>query len=158
MIDNLALGFATALTPENLLWCFVGVLAGTVIGLLPGLGSSTGVAVLIPLTLAFEPVTALIMLAGIYYGSQYGGTITSVLISTPGEAASVVTMLDGYQMARRGRAGPALAIAAIGSFVAAIVSLILLALVAPPIADLALNFGPPENLGVMVLGFATIIS
>jgi putative tricarboxylic transport membrane protein len=158
MLDNLALGFSTALTPENLLWCFVGVLAGTVIGLLPGLGSSTGVAVLIPLTLTLDPVTALIMLAGIYYGSQYGGTITSVLISTPGEAASVVTTLDGYQMARQGRAGSALAIAAIGSFVAAIFSLLLLALVAPPIADVALNFGPPENLAVMILGFATIIS
>jgi len=158
MVDNILLGFQTALSPENVLWCFVGVLAGTVIGLLPGLGSSTGVAVLIPLTLAFEPVTALIMLAGIYYGAQYGGTITSVLISTPGEASSVVTTLDGYQMARRGRAGPALAIAAIGSFVAAIVSLLLLALVAPPLADFALGFGPPENLAVMVLGFATIIS
>jgi len=158
MIDNILLGMQTALTPQNLLWCFVGVLVGTVIGLLPGLGSSTGVAVLIPLTLAFEPVTALIMLAGIYYGSQYGGTITSVLISTPGEASSVVTTLDGYQMARRGRAGPALAIAAIGSFVAAILSLVLLALVAPPLADVALGFGPPENLAVMVLGFATIIS
>ncbi len=158
MIDNLLLGAQTALTPENLLWCFVGVLVGTVIGLLPGLGSSTGVAVLIPMTLAFEPVTALIMLAGIYYGAQYGGTITSVLISTPGEASSVVTTLDGYQMARKGRAGPALAIAAIGSFVAAILSLVLLALVAPPLADIALDFGPPENLAVMVLGFATIIS
>jgi putative tricarboxylic transport membrane protein len=158
MVDNILLGLQTALSPENVLWCFVGVLAGTVIGLLPGLGSSTGVAVLIPLTLAFEPVTALIMLAGIYYGAQYGGTITSVLISTPGEASSVVTTLDGYQMARRGRAGPALAIAAIGSFAAAIVSLLLLALVAPPLADFALGFGPPENLAVMVLGFATIIS
>lgn len=158
MIDNILLGMQTALTPQNLLWCFVGVLVGTVIGLMPGLGSSTGVAVLIPLTLSFEPVTALIMLAGIYYGSQYGGTITSVLISTPGEASSVVTTLDGYQMARRGRAGAALAIAAIGSFAAAIVSLVLLALVAPPLADLALGFGPPENLAVMVLGFATIIS
>ena len=93
MIDNLLLGFQTALTPENLLWCFIGVLMGTIIGLMPGLGSTTGVAILIPLTLTLEPVTALIMLAGIYYGAQYGGTITSVLISTPGEAASVVTTL-----------------------------------------------------------------
>lgn len=158
MWENIALGFETAFTLQNLVWCFVGVFMGTVIGLLPGLGSSTGVAVLIPLTISFEPVTALIMLAGIYYGSQYGGTITSVLISTPGEAASVVTTLDGYQMARQGRAGPALAIAAIGSFVAAIVSLLLLALVAPPLARLALNFGPPESLAVMVLGLATIVS
>jgi putative tricarboxylic transport membrane protein len=158
VIDNILLGLQTALSPENVLWCFVGVLVGTVIGLLPGLGSTTGVAVLLPLTLAFEPITALIMLAGIYYGSQYGGTITSVLISTPGEAASVVTTIDGYQMARRGRAGAALSIAAIGSFVAAIISLVLLAALAPPFADFALRFGPPENLAVMVLGLATIVS
>jgi putative tricarboxylic transport membrane protein len=131
---------------------------GTVIGVLPGLGSTTGVAVLLPLTLAFDPVTALIMLAGIYYGSQYGGTITSVLISTPGEAASVVTTIDGYQMARQGRAGAALAIAAIGSFVAAIISLVLLILLAPPFAQWALQFGPPEMMAVMILGLATIIS
>ncbi|MFE9204163.1 tripartite tricarboxylate transporter permease [Micromonospora sp. NPDC007230] len=158
MIDNVLLGFQTALTPENLLWCFVGVLAGTVIGLLPGLGSTTGVAVLLPLTLDFEPVTALIMLAGIYYGAQYGGTITSVLISTPGEASSVVTTLDGYQMARNGRAGAALAIAAIGSFVAAIFSLVLLMVLAPPFAGFALKFGPVENLAIMILGLATIVS
>jgi len=158
MIDNLILGFSTALTPQNLLWCFVGVLAGTIIGLLPGLGSTTGVAVLLPLTLNFEPVTALIMLAGIYYGAQYGGTITSVLISTPGEASSVVTTLDGYQMARKGRAGAALAIAAIGSFVAAIFSLVVLMVVAPPFAQFALKFGPIENLAIMILGLATIVS
>jgi putative tricarboxylic transport membrane protein len=158
MIDNLVLGFQTALTPENVFWCFVGVFVGTVIGVLPGLGSTTGVAVLLPLTLAFDPVTALIMLAGIYYGSQYGGTITSVLISTPGEAASVVTTIDGYQMARQGRAGAALAIAAIGSFVAAIISLVLLILLAPPFAQWALQFGPPEMMAVMILGLATIIS
>lgn len=158
MLDNLVLGFQTALTPENVFWCFVGVFVGTVIGVLPGLGSTTGVAVLLPLTLAFEPVTALIMLAGIYYGSQYGGTITSVLISTPGEASSVVTTIDGYQMARQGRAGAALAIAAIGSFVAAIISLVLLILLAPPFAQWALKFGPPEMMAVMVLGLATIIS
>ncbi|MDA3627616.1 tripartite tricarboxylate transporter permease [Saccharopolyspora sp. WRP15-2] len=157
MLDNLLLGASTALTPVNLLWCFVGVLLGTVIGLLPGLGSSTGVAILIPLTLTVEPVTALIMLAGIYYGSQYGGTITSVLLSTPGEAASVVTTLDGYQMARQGRAGAALAIAAIGSFAAAIASLVLLAAVAPPLASVALQFGPPENLAVMVLALVTLV-
>ncbi|MEV4169746.1 tripartite tricarboxylate transporter permease [Nonomuraea sp. NPDC049709] len=158
MLDNLVMGFGAALTPANLLWCFVGVLAGTVIGLLPGLGSTTGVAVLLPLTLSFEPLTALIMLAGIYYGAQYGGTITSVLISTPGEAASVVTAIDGYQMARKGRAGAALSIAAIGSFAAAIVSLVLLVAMAPPFAKLAIDFGPPENLAVMVLGLTTIVS
>ncbi len=158
MLDNLVLGFSTALSLENLLWCFVGVLVGTVIGVLPGLGSTTGVAVLLPLTLSLEPVTGLIMLAGIYYGSQYGGTITSVLISTPGEASSVVTTLDGYQMARQGRAGAALAISAIGSFVAAIISLALLVALAPPFAAFALDFGPPEILAVMILGLATIIS
>ncbi|SFN61746.1 tripartite tricarboxylate transporter permease [Mycetocola miduiensis] len=158
MIDNLILGFQTALTPENLLWCLVGVVVGTVIGLLPGLGSTTGVAVLLPLTFAFEPVTALIMLAGIYYGAQYGGTITSVLIATPGEAASVVTTLDGYQMARKGRAGAALAIAAIGSFVAAILSLVLLMAVAPPLAQLAVQFGPVENLAIMTLGLVIVVT
>jgi putative tricarboxylic transport membrane protein len=158
VLDNLVLGFSTALSVENLLWCFVGVLVGTVIGVLPGLGSTTGVAVLMPLTLGLEPVTGLIMLAGIYYGSQYGGTITSVLISTPGEAATVVTTLDGYQMARQGRAGAALAISAIGSFVAAIISLGLLVALAPPFAEFALDFGPPEMLAVMILGLATIIS
>jgi putative tricarboxylic transport membrane protein len=158
VLDNLLLGFETALTVENLLWCFVGVLLGTVIGVLPGLGSTTGVAILLPLTLGLEPVSALIMLAGIYYGAQYGGTITSVLISTPGEAATVVTTIDGYQMARRGRAGAALSISAIGSFVAAIISLALLMALAPPFADFALRFGPPEMLAVMVLGLATIVS
>src|SRR5688572_16294477 len=152
MLDNLVLGFSTALTLENLLWCFVGVFVGTVIGVLPGLGSTTGVAVLLPLTLSLEPVTGLIMLAGIYYGAQYGGTITSVLISTPGEASSVVTTLDGYQMARKGRAGAALAIAAIGSFAAAVFSLAILMLVAPPFAGFALKFGPVENLAIMILG------
>ena len=158
MLDNLVLGFSTALSVENLFWCFIGVFVGTVIGVLPGLGSTTGVAVLMPLTLGLEPVTGLIMLAGIYYGSQYGGTITSVLISTPGEASSVVTTLDGYQMARQGRAGAALAISAIGSFVAAIISLGLLVALAPPFAEFALDFGPPEMLAVMILGLATIIS
>lgn len=158
MLDNLILGLSTALTPQNLLWCVIGVLLGTVIGLLPGLGSSTGVAVLLPLTFALDPVTALIMLAGIYYGAQYGGTITSVLISTPGEASSVVTTIDGYQMARQGRAGPALAIAAIGSFFAAIVSLLALLTVAPALAKAALNFGPVENLAIMLLGLVIVVT
>lgn len=158
MIENILLGFQTALTLENVLWCFVGVLLGTVIGLLPGLGSTTGVAVLLPVTFTLEPVTALIMLAGIYYGAQYGGTITSVLISTPGEAASVVTTLDGYQMAKRGRAGAALAISAIGSFIAAIISLALLMALAPPLADLALEFGPVEMLAIMILALVVVIT
>ncbi|MEV7631425.1 tripartite tricarboxylate transporter permease [Microbacterium sp. NPDC089318] len=158
MLDSLLLGFQTALTLENLLWCFVGVVLGTVIGLLPGLGSTTGVAVLLPVTFTMEPVTALIMLAGIYYGAQYGGTITSVLISTPGEAASVVTTLDGYQMAKRGRAGAALAISAIGSFIAAILSLVLLMALAPPLADLALRFGPVEMFAIMILALVVVVT
>ena len=158
MFENVILGFETALSPENIMWCFVGVFMGTVIGLLPGLGSTTGVAVLLPLTLGLEPVTALIMLAGIYYGAQYGGTITSVLIATPGEAATVVTTFDGYPMAKRGRAGAALSISAIGSFVAAIVSLALLMTLAPPFAQFALRFGPPEMLAIMILGLVTIVS
>ncbi|WP_418606547.1 tripartite tricarboxylate transporter permease [Georgenia sp. SUBG003] len=126
-------GFQTSLTPENVLWCFIGVVLGTVIGMLPGLGATTGVAILLPLTLTMEPVTALIMLAGIYYGCQYGGTIAAVLIATPGDANAVATVVDGYALARKGQAGKALAIAAIGSFVAAILSLILLMLIAAPI-------------------------
>lgn len=158
MIENLQLGFETALTTQNLLWCFIGVLLGTVIGLLPGLGSATGVAILLPVTLTFDPVTALIMLAGIYYGSQYGASTASILISTPGDSSSVVLTLDGYQMARKGRAGAALALSAIASFVAAILSLIGLIALAGPIASFALNFGPRENLAVMLLGLATIVS
>jgi putative tricarboxylic transport membrane protein len=158
VLDNLLVGFETALTPENLLFCFLGVLLGTVIGLLPGLGSTTGVALLLPLTLAMEPVTALIMLAGIYYGAQYGGTITSVLISTPGEAASITTTFDGYPMAQKGRAGAALAIAAIGSFIAAIISLALLMTLAPPLARIAVQFGPVEMLAVVLLGLLTIVA
>lgn len=157
MLDNLALGFSTALTPDNLLWCFIGVLLGTIIGILPGLGSATGVAILIPLTLTFDPVTALIMLAGIYHGSQFGATITAVLIATPGESSSVVTTLDGYQMARKGRAGPALAISALGSFTASLVSIVVLMGVAPLFAKAALHFGPPEMVAVMLLGLSTIV-
>lgn len=157
MINNLVLGFQHALTPENLLWCFVGVLLGTIVGVLPGLGSSTGVAILIPVTLAFDPLTALIMLAGIYHGSQFGATITAILIATPGEASSVISTLDGYQLARKGKAGVALAMSAISAFFAAMVSLVLLVLVAPVFAKVALSFGPEEMLAVMVLGLATIV-
>jgi putative tricarboxylic transport membrane protein len=136
-------GFQTAITPVNLFYCFVGVLFGTITGLLPGLGSPTAVALLLPLTLAMDPVTALIMLAGIYYGTQYGATITSVLVATPGDSSTVVSTIDGYQMARNGRAGPALAVAAVASFLAGTISIILLMTVAPPLASLAINFGPP---------------
>ncbi|WP_327672232.1 MULTISPECIES: tripartite tricarboxylate transporter permease [unclassified Streptomyces] len=157
MIDHLVTGFGAALSPENVLWCFVGVLLGTVIGILPGLGSATGVAILIPVTLTFSPLTALIMLAGIYHGAQFGATITAILIATPGEASSVVSTLDGYRMARAGRAGPALAISALGAFVSAMVSLVALMAVAPFFAHLALDFGPPEMLAVMILGLCTIV-
>ncbi|MFC7404192.1 tripartite tricarboxylate transporter permease [Georgenia alba] len=158
MIENLQLGLETALSAQNLLWCFVGVLAGTVIGMLPGLGSATGVAILLPVTLSMEPVTALIMLAGIYYGSQYGASTSSILLATPGDSSSVVLTLDGYRMARRGRAGAALAIAAIASFVASILTLVALLVVAQPIADIALRFGPPEMLAIIILGLSTIVT
>ncbi|MGO1568813.1 MAG: tripartite tricarboxylate transporter permease [Brachybacterium sp.] len=158
MIDNLMLGLETAVSPENLLWCAIGVVLGTLIGMMPGLGSATGVAILLPVTLTMEPVTALIMLAGIYYGSQYGASTSSILISTPGDSSSVVLTLDGYQMARNGRAGAALAISAISSFVAAIVSLMVLLALAAPVASWALNFGPPETLAIILLGMATIVT
>lgn len=158
MLDNLQLGFETAITPENLLFCLIGVVLGTVIGVLPGLGSATGVAILLPVTLTLDPIAALIMLAGIYYGSQYGASTSSILISTPGDSSSVVLTLDGYQMARKGRAGAALAISALSSFLAAILSLIGLIALAQPIARWALNFGPPENFAIILLGLATIVS
>lgn len=158
MIDNLMLGLETAVSPENLLWCAVGVVLGTLIGLMPGLGSATGVAILLPVTLTMEPVTALIMLAGIYYGSQYGASTSSILISTPGDSSSVVLTLDGYQMARNGRAGAALAISAISSFIAAIISLMVLLALAAPVASMALSFGPPETLAIILLGMATIVT
>ncbi|BBL80231.1 hypothetical protein RxyAA322_20850 [Rubrobacter xylanophilus] len=157
LLDQILLGFQTALSPVNLVYCFVGVVLGTVIGLLPGLGSATGVALLLPLTLTLEPVTALIMLAGIYYGTQYGATISSVLIATPGDSATVVTTIEGYRLARKGRAGPALAIAAIASFLAGTIGIVLLMTLAPVFAAFALDFGPPEMAALMVLGLAGVI-
>lgn len=156
--NDLILGFSIALTPTNLLFALLGVFLGTVIGALPGIGPSAGIAVLLPVTFGMPPVTAMIMLAGIYYGSMYGGTITSVLINTPGESASVMTTLDGYQMALKGRAGAALGMAAIGSFIAGTVSVVLLMVAAPPLADLAVTFGPPEYFALMVLGLTTLAS
>jgi putative tricarboxylic transport membrane protein len=150
-------GFQTAISPVNLFYCFIGVLFGTITGLLPGLGSPTAVALLLPLTLAMDPVTALIMLAGIYYGTQYGATISSVLVATPGDSSTVVSTIDGYQMARNGRAGPALAVAAVASFLAGTISIILLMTVAPPLASLAINFGPPETFALGVVGLAGVI-
>ena len=152
ILANLGLGFETALSLDNLLLVFVGCLLGTMIGVLPGLGPTATVAMLLPLTFHLEPVGALIMLAGIFYGSQYGGSTTAILVRIPGESASVVTCLDGYEMARQGRAGAALAIAALGSLFAGCVSTIAIAALGPPLAQLALVFGPAEYVSLMVLG------
>jgi putative tricarboxylic transport membrane protein len=157
LIANLGLGLSTAVTPANLLYCLIGVFLGTLIGVLPGLGPTATISMLLPVTFALPPVSALIMLAGIYYGSQYGGSTTSILVNLPGEAASVVTTLDGYQMAKQGRAGVALATAAIGSFFAGTVATLLLALFAPPLAAIALKFGPADYFSLMVLGLVASV-
>lgn len=152
LFANLALGFATAVSLQNLAYCFAGVLIGTLVGVLPGIGPLAAIAMLLPATFTLPPVGALIMLAGIYYGTQYGGSTTSILVKLPGESASVVTCLDGYEMAKKGRAGPALAIAALGSFFAGTVCTLLIALVGPPLAQLALRFGAPDYFSLMALG------
>ncbi len=156
-ISHLAQGFSVALTAVNLLYCLMGVALGTLIGVLPGIGPVATIAMLLPITFNLPPVSALIMLAGIYYGAQYGGSTTAILVNLPGEASSVVTMLDGYQMARQGRAGPALAIAAIGSFFAGCVSTLLLATLSPPLAEIAFKFGPAEYFSLMVLGLVAAV-
>ncbi|MDR6954351.1 TctA family transporter [Ancylobacter sp. 3268] len=158
IFDHLALGFSVAFTFQNLFYCFIGVLLGTLIGVLPGLGPVPTIAMLLPITFGLPPVSALIMLSGIYYGAQYGGSTTAILINLPGESSSVVTAIDGYQMARQGRAGAALATAALGSFFAGSVATFLLAVFAPPLADLALKFGPPEYFSLMVLGLVASVS
>ncbi|HEU4621341.1 MAG TPA: tripartite tricarboxylate transporter permease [Burkholderiaceae bacterium] len=152
LLANLQLGFATALTFQNLFYCFVGVLLGTLIGVLPGIGPIATIAMLLPITYVLPPIAALIMLAGIYYGAQYGGSTTAILVNLPGESSSVVTAIDGYQMARQGRAGPALATAALGSFFAGTVATLILAAFAPPLAEIAFKFGPAEYFSLMVLG------
>lgn len=152
LIDNLALGFATALTLQNLFYCFIGVLIGTLIGVLPGIGPVATLAMLLPVTYALPPTSALIMLAGIYYGAQYGGSTTAILVNLPGESSSVVTCIDGYQMARRGRAGAALATAALGSFFAGTIGTLIVAALALPMVELAFKFGPAEYFSLMVLG------
>jgi TctA family transporter len=152
LLNHLILGFQTALSLQNLLYCFVGVVLGTLIGVLPGLGPVPTIAMLLPITYALSPVPALIMLAGIYYGSQYGGSTTSILVNLPGESSSIVTCLDGYQMARNGRAGAALAVSALGSFFAGTCATIVVAGFAPPLSDLAFKFGPAEYFSLMVLG------
>ncbi|MDI4656731.1 tripartite tricarboxylate transporter permease [Xanthobacter autotrophicus] len=158
LFDNLALGFSVALSLQNILYCFLGVLLGTLIGVLPGLGPIATIAMLLPITFGLPPVSALIMLSGIYYGAQYGGSTTAILINLPGESSSVVTAIDGHQMARKGRAGAALATAALGSFFAGTVATFLLAVFAPPLADLALQFGPPEYFSLMVLGLIASVT
>ncbi|GAB5376268.1 MAG: tripartite tricarboxylate transporter permease [Acuticoccus sp.] len=155
LLQNLAVGFDTALTPVNLLYCFVGALLGTFIGVLPGLGPTATVAMLLPVTYYLSPTASMIMLAGIYYGSQYGGSTTAILVNLPGEVSSSVTAIDGYQMARRGEAGKALAIAAIGSFVAGTFATLLIALVAIPLAGIALLFGSAEYFALILLGLVT---
>ena len=157
LISNLALGLQVAFTFQNLLYCFFGVLLGTLIGVLPGIGPVPTIAMLLPITYALPPVSALIMLAGIYYGAQYGGSTTAILVNLPGESSSVVTCLDGYQMARRGRAGQALAIAAIGSFIAGTFATLVVAAFAPPLAEFALKFGPAEYFSLMVLGLIAAV-
>ena len=152
LFNHLAVGFGVALTPINLLYALIGTLLGTLIGVLPGIGPVATIAMLLPTTYALQPVSALIMLAGIYYGAQYGGSTTAILVNMPGESSSVVTCLDGYQMARRGQAGAALAIAALGSFFAGTCATVLVAAVSLPLSALALKFGPAEYFSLMVLG------
>ncbi|MFY9623072.1 MAG: tripartite tricarboxylate transporter permease [Rhodoplanes sp.] len=160
LLQNLALGFGVAFSPMNVLLCMVGALVGTLIGVLPGVGPLATIAMLLPITFGLPPVGALIMLAGIYYGAQYGGSTTSILVNIPGEASSVVTTLDGHQMARQGRAGPALAIAALGSFFAGCVATVLVAALGAPLTSIALAFGPAEYFSLMVLGlvFAVVLA
>jgi putative tricarboxylic transport membrane protein len=156
VLQNLYIGFAIALTWKNLLCCTAGVLFGQLIGVLPGIGAPTAIALLLPLTFSLDPTSAIIMFAGIYYGVAYGGTVTSVLINVPGESSSVMTCLDGYAMAQKGRAGAALSIAAIGSFIAGTVSIVLLMSFAPAMAKFALRFGPAEYFGLAVMAFGLL--
>jgi putative tricarboxylic transport membrane protein len=157
MISNLGLGFAVALTIQNTAYCFIGVLLGTIIGVLPGIGPVTTVAMLLPISFTLQPESALILLAGIYYGAQYGGSTTAILVNIPGEASSVVTTIDGHQMARQGRAGPALGIAALASFFAGCAATLLIALAAPPLATIALQFGPADYFSLMVCGLIAAV-
>ena len=154
---NLAVGFAVALTLQNIVYCFLGVLLGTIIGVLPGIGPVTTVAMLLPISFTLSPESALILLAGIYYGAQYGGSTTAILVNIPGEASSVVTTIDGHQMALKGRAGPALGIAALASFFAGCVSTLLITFAAPPLAAIALQFGPAEYFSLMVCGLIAAV-
>ncbi len=155
LFHNLIFGFGVALSLQNLLYCFIGVMVGTLIGVLPGIGPMATIAMLLPLTYNVPPVAAMIMLAGIYYGAMYGGSTTSILVNLPGETASVITCIDGYQMAKQGRAGAALAISAIGSFFAGTVCTLIVAMFGPPLANMALKFGSPEYFSLMLMGLVT---
>ncbi len=157
VFDQLFNGIAGVLTPTNMLLLAAGVLMGMVVGVMPGLGPSAGLAILLPLTFGLDPTSAIVMLAAVYYGAMYGGTITSVLINTPGESATVATTFDGYPMARQGRAGPALVLAAVASFVAGTVGAILITLTAPAVASIASSFGPPELFLVILAGLLTLV-
>jgi putative tricarboxylic transport membrane protein len=157
-LAHLLAGFAVALTPVNLAFALIGSILGTLVGVLPGIGPTSGIAILLPLTAVLPPTPAIIMLAAIYYGAMYGGSTTAILVNIPGEVASVVTTLDGYQMARQGRAGPALAISAISSFVAGTLSLFGLVFFAPILADFSLRVGPPENFGIVILAFSVVVN
>lgn len=156
--SNILLGIQTALTPTNLLFCLIGCALGTAIGVLPGIGPTATIALLLPITFNFDPVSSIIMLAGIYYGAQYGGSTTAILLNLPGETSAAVTAIDGYQMARLGRAGQALATAALGSFFAGTVATVVLAVFAPPLAEAALKFGPAEYFSLVVLGLVASIA
>ena len=156
IFNQLMQGFATAATPVNLLWCFVGCALGTAIGVLPGIGPAVAVAMLLPITSKVEATASMIFFAGIYYGAMYGGSTTSILLNTPGETASMVTAMEGNKMAKSGRAGAALATAAVGSFVAGTIATVLVTLFAPVVSDLAVRLGPPEYFMLMLLAFTTV--
>jgi putative tricarboxylic transport membrane protein len=156
IFDNLALGFSVVFSLNNLIFCFIGVLIGTLIGVLPGIGPVATISLLLPVTFGMNPITSIIMLAGVYYGAQYGGSTTSILVNIPGEASSIITCLDGYQMARQGRAGPALGISAFGSFIGGTASIVGLMLLAPLLARAALKFGPPEYFALMLFGLTMV--
>jgi putative tricarboxylic transport membrane protein len=157
-LGHLLHGFSVTLQPHNLFYCFLGVFGGTLVGVLPGLGPQSAIVLLLPAAVYLDPVSAIIMLSGVYYGSMYGGSTTSILVNIPGEGASVVTCIDGHQMALKGRAGPALGIAAFGSFIAGTFGLIMLTMAGGPIADFALRFGPPEYFSLMCLALVILIN
>ncbi|OHE25305.1 MAG: transporter [Syntrophus sp. RIFOXYC2_FULL_54_9] len=156
LIDNILMGFSITFEPFNIMVCFIGVLVGTLVGVLPGLGPAAAISLLLPTTFRLDVTSSIIMLAGIYYGAMYGGSTTSILVNIPGESSSVVTCLDGYQMARKGRAGPALGISAFSSFIAGTLSVVALMLMAPPLGEMALKFGPPEYFSLMFMGLTLI--